>query len=483
MSLAGRAGLNIAFKALGELSRFAWAILLILVARHLGGEAFGRISFAYSFTTLFVMVMDAGLNIFIIREVARNRAEAPRYLGSLLALKLLSAPLVFVMIAAAITVSGYPIEVIAVVLLFAGIGLVRGFLDLYGALFSGMEVMSRDAALKHLYQGGLFLSGGMALLLGCGPVGVSAGLLIGSLLVLAIGSGMIRAAIPSVRLLWDPACWRALLRGALPVGLTTAFISLYNQSDIVLLSYLGQGERAVGWYAAAGKILMMLQLIPMVVVSGVYPVFSDLARGEIGALSQAYRGTVKLLLMIAIPVTIVVAGVAEPVLRLIYGEGFGPATVPLRLLAWSIPFVYLGYVLVNILVSSDHLAWAALATGSAAAVNVVVNLLCIPVFGIAGSALAAIATQIVLVAVAGIAVEWTVTRSGWIEIASKPLMAGLAMLAAVVLIGPAGRAIAIPVGLCAYLMVLALTGAMREEEFMAVKRLWDRNAPNGVFNR
>lgn len=483
MSLARRAGLNIGFKALGELSRFAWAVLLILVARRLGGEAFGRISFAYSFTTLFVLVMDVGLNVFIIREVARDRAAAARYLGSLFSLKLLSAPLVFGMIAVAITTSGYPLEVIGVVLLFAGISLVRGLLDLYGALFSGMEAMGRDAGLKHLYQAGLFLSGGTALLLGWGPAGISAALLVGSLLVLAIGSGMIRKAIPSVRLQWDAAGWLVLLRGAFPVGLTTLFISLYNQGDIILLSYLGQGERAVGWYAAAGKILMMLQWIPMVVVSGVYPVFSDLARGETGKLGSAYRGTVKLLLMIAIPVTVGLAAVAGPVLRLAYGEGFGPATSPLQLLAWSIPFLYLGYVLVNILVSSDHMAWAAMATGAAAGINIAANLLLIPAFGIAGSALAAVAGQIVLVAIAGIAVEWTVTRSGWIDLASKPLVAGAAMLGTVAVIGRTAWAVAVPAGFCVYFSVLALTGALREEEFMAVRRLWGRIEPNKAFNR
>ena len=442
MSLARRAGLNIAFKALGELSRFAWAILLILVARRLGGEAFGRISFAYSFTAIFVLIMDFGLNVVVVREVAQDRAAAGRYLGNLLSLKLLSAPVVFGIIAAAILVSGYPPEVVTVVLLFAGVNLVRGLLDLYGALFSGLETMGRDAALKHLYQVGLFLSGGVALLLGCGPVGVAFGLLIGSMIVLAIGSGMVRRAMPYVRPLWDGAAWLALVRGAFPVAMTTVFIVLYNESDIVLLSYLGQGERAVGWYAAASKIVKMLHMIPMLVVSGVYPVFSDLARGQAGMLRSAYRGTAKLLLMIAIPVAVAVAGLAEPVIRLTYGEGFGAATLPLRLLAYSIPFVYLGYVLVNILVSSDHLAWATLATGGAAAVNVGANVFLVPAFGIVGSALAVIAAQIALVVLGGIAVEWTVTRSGWIQLASKPIVAGVAMLGAVLLVGrdePGGR--------------------------------------------
>ena len=482
MSLARRAGLNIAFKALGEVSRLAWALLLILVARRLGGESLGRISFAYSFTYIFVLLTDLGLNILVVREVARERAAAGRYLGNLLSIKLVSAPVVFGFIAAAIVLSGYPSEVVTVVLLFAGITLARGLLELYGAVFSGLEVMGREAFLKNLHQVSLFVSGVIALSVGCGPIGLAVALLIASILVVAIGYGMARRTVPSVRLLWDVALWLRLLRRAFPVAMIVMFMVLYNESDIVLLTYLGQEEREVGWYAAASKIMKMLQLIPMLVVSGVYPVFSDLARGSKGALGTAYRGTLKLLLMIAIPVTIVVAGLAGPVIRVVYGPGFTQAVIPLRLLACSVPFLYLGYVLVNVLVSSDRLTCAKLATGGAGAVNIAANLLLIPAYGIAGSAMAAIAAQIALVVIGAFVVERAVARSRWFQLALKPMIAGAAMLIAIALIGHTFWAVAFPAGLGIYLLMLVVTGALREEEFMAVRRLWRGAEPNRALN-
>ena len=480
MSLARRASLNIALKALGELGRFAWALLLILVARLLGGESLGRISFAHSFTYIFVLLTDLGLSILVVREVARDRGAAGLYLGNLLSIKLLSAPVTFLLIAGAIVLSGYPPEVVTVVLLFAGINLARGMLELYGAVFSGLEVMGREAVLKNLHQVSLLVSGGIALAMGSGPTGLSVALLISSLLVVLIGSGMARRTIPLFRPLWDRALWLAILRRAIPVGMIVMFIVLLNEIDIVLLSYLGEGERAVGAYAAASKILKTLQLIPMLIVSGMYPVFSDLAMGPKDALNTAYRGTLKLLLMIAIPLAIVVASLADPFIVLIYGQGFTLAIPPLRVLAVSIPFVYLGYVLVNVLVSSDHLAWAALVTGAACAINVAINLLLIPVFGIAGSAIAATATQVVLVVIGALATDRAVTRSGWVQLASKPMVAGAAMLLALSLVGRVSWILAFPAGLGAYLVALVLMGSLREEEFAAVKRLWRNVAPQRV---
>jgi hypothetical protein len=63
--------------------------------------------------------------------------------------------------------------------------------------------------------------------------------------------------------------------------------------------------------------------------------------------------------MIAIPLAIVVASFADLFNVFIYGQGFTLAIPPLRVLAVSIVFIYLGSVLVNVLVSSDHPARAA----------------------------------------------------------------------------------------------------------------------------
>ncbi|MBA7555896.1 hypothetical protein ES705_48588 [subsurface metagenome] len=47
--------------------------LLIYLARHLGEVGFGKYSFALSFTTLFVVFANPGINNYIIRELARNK--------------------------------------------------------------------------------------------------------------------------------------------------------------------------------------------------------------------------------------------------------------------------------------------------------------------------------------------------------------------------------------------------------------------------
>jgi len=47
--------------------------LLIYLARYLGEVGFGKYSFALSFTTLFAIFANLGINNYIIREIARNK--------------------------------------------------------------------------------------------------------------------------------------------------------------------------------------------------------------------------------------------------------------------------------------------------------------------------------------------------------------------------------------------------------------------------
>ena len=57
------------------------------------------------------------------------------------------------------------------------------------------------------------------------------------------------------------------------------------------------------------------------------------------------------------------------------------------------------------------------------------------------------------------------------------------MLVAVGLMMQMSWAVAFFAGFGIYLLVPGLTGALQEEEFMAVRRLWRRTEPYGVLNR
>ena len=53
-------------------------VLVILIARYLGDVEYGKFSFAISFTGLFLILMDLGTRISIVRDITQNKKEASK---------------------------------------------------------------------------------------------------------------------------------------------------------------------------------------------------------------------------------------------------------------------------------------------------------------------------------------------------------------------------------------------------------------------
>jgi len=53
------------------ISKLCSLTFFAIAARHIGPEGFGKYTFALSFTALFIVLGDLGLNTLAIREVAR----------------------------------------------------------------------------------------------------------------------------------------------------------------------------------------------------------------------------------------------------------------------------------------------------------------------------------------------------------------------------------------------------------------------------
>jgi len=62
-------------------------ILVVRITSYLGDVDFGKYSFAFAFTGLFIGLSDLGLSIVTTREVARDKSQAEKYLGNIAILK------------------------------------------------------------------------------------------------------------------------------------------------------------------------------------------------------------------------------------------------------------------------------------------------------------------------------------------------------------------------------------------------------------
>ncbi|WP_297518275.1 flippase, partial [Thermococcus sp.] len=118
---------------------------LMYTARYLGPANYGILAFALALNGIFGVITNFGLDPLTVREVARNKSLARKYLTNGLVLKLLFGALTFLIVLTVVVLLGYPEitrKVVYIITLSTIVGGLNSlFNDIYQA-FERMEFMS-----------------------------------------------------------------------------------------------------------------------------------------------------------------------------------------------------------------------------------------------------------------------------------------------------------------------------------------------------
>lgn len=193
----------------------------------------------------------------------------------------------------------------------------------------------------------------------------------------------------SLDIIRDSLAWRRTSVMGVAWFCTMAF----NSIDMLMLGVMAN-PRQVGLYSAAYRILNQVLYTYYFMTSVLYPY---LARQEKSQRRRMLQPRILVTLVgLGIVVATVVTVVRRPVMEVLFGPDFLPATILLMLLAWAIPLDFLTSYLAN-----AYIAWGMekkilLCTAIAAGTNVVLNLIWIPVYGAKAAAVNTLVSYVVL---------------------------------------------------------------------------------------
>jgi len=364
----------------------------IYTARYLGAEGYGIISFSLAFINLFTIFGDIGLQQLMLREVARDKSLLGKYFGNILTTKIFLVLLAYTIIIVIINTLGYPESTIRIVYIM-GISMICGtFTSLFNSVFQAFEKMEY-VSLGSILSSSLMLAGGIFAVSQELPI-ISFALIysFSSIIVLtyAVIIG-IRIGIP-FRIHSDLPFIYHTLKRALPFGMGNLFLVYYVWIDRVMLSYM-MDNSTVGYYTAAYNIMGVFSFVPNSFVSALFPVMSISFRDSDESLIEIFHKGIKYLYLLALPMALGVTLLRSEIVELIYGSGFIPSEKPLAILIWAEFFVFLDVLLGNMLLSINKERWTMLSSGLGAFLNIALNLILIPNYGMIGAAVATFATE------------------------------------------------------------------------------------------
>ncbi|HEX7587863.1 MAG TPA: flippase, partial [Anaerolineae bacterium] len=323
--------------------------------------------------------------------------------------------------------------------------------------------------------------GVIVLVLGYSYLGLAAISIITNLVTLVAFYYLVRTTLFAPR--WEPD--RALIRWmfseSYPLMLNNLLSSLFFRIDVLILQPL-KGDTVLGYYQTAYKFIDALNFIPSNFTLAIFPTLSRYAANAKDAMLRAYIISLKLLLWIALPITVGTLFVSRGLIGIFGGSAYLPdSAIALQFLIWFLPFSFINSVTHYVLIALGQQRFLTKAFIVGVVFNIAANLIAIPPLGYVGAALVTILSEIVLLIPFYYSVRKNLASVPFWSIAWRPAAAASMMgLALWALIERVGLFVAVPLAGVLYIVLLIALGALGEDERALLRRLvpprWHRLA-------
>ena len=319
-----------------------------LVARHLGAADYGLLLLLVSWFALFSMVASLGLRQHMVREIAGGGAVMDVLEENLWLRLILSGASALLLLGANFTFSIVPPASHHLVALIALQVVVHGVAVCFIDALYGLEEMRAAAAIQAL--AGLSVQG---LLLAAVWLQMSLTILVS---VYVAGSGLLLVAGLrgiSRKAGWPRLHWRRRLRVSQAMRgwqmfLPSLFESLRQRVAFFFLGGL-LGHQSVGVFGAAQTLVQKLDVIPDGVATASFSRTARLAEQARAELLELVQGTLKVLLVLGMPVACGLPFVANEIVAALYGDAYRDTARVLMILGVGLPFLFAQILLFYVL--------------------------------------------------------------------------------------------------------------------------------------
>lgn len=187
---------------------------------------------------------------------------------------------------------------------------------------------------------------------------------------------------------------RKWLTTSLPLMLNSGFYVVLAQGDILIIGYLLNTEQ-VGFYAAANKIALLVIFVLTAVNAVAAPMISQLyGEGNMQKLQRIVTISARITFTVSLPICLILIVFNESILSM-FGEEFTQAGVVLAILASAQVISAITGSVGYILILTDHQNRAVMILAGATVINIALNFILIPIYGIIGAAIATVTSTLI----------------------------------------------------------------------------------------
>ncbi|OGE26158.1 hypothetical protein A3C26_01375 [Candidatus Daviesbacteria bacterium RIFCSPHIGHO2_02_FULL_39_12] len=365
----------------------------IFLARNLAIAEFGLYSVALAYFSLISTISDFGFNRFLIREIAKDHLRISGLVFNVTLLRLTLSSCLFGIFAVILYILDPDKFRVSVSLLMVLAVVPQAVALTLDGLFVALKRLQLSALSLVFLSIFTSLIGYFLVSSGFGPTGTAVALILGQLGYLLI----IILILPTqkINLLSEInfKTIREITLGSLPYGLLGILGMLYFRIDTILLSYI-KGNFDTGIYSAAYKFLEAAVFIPSALSTALFPVVAKLYLDDKSKIKSVYFKSFKAMVLLGIVVAVGYLLVLPQIIQ-IFLPNYLSSIEALRILALSLPFIFVHVPGAQILLSTDkYLKPIILLSILTLSFNVILNLLFIPKYGFIAASWITVASEV-----------------------------------------------------------------------------------------
>lgn len=180
---------------------------------------------------------------------------------------------------------------------------------------------------------------------------------------------------------------KEMLRSSWPLIFSAAFINIYSRVDQVMIKHL-MNEASVGFYDVAVRLSELWYFFPLIIIGSIFPAVLNASKISLQRyeerLSRLYGLAFYVSLIFVVPMSLL----SKFIIQIAYGQNFLPAAMVLSIYVWAGVAVAISSVLNQALVGEKKTKISFIINFLGMFVNVLLNFVLIPRYGINGAAFA-----------------------------------------------------------------------------------------------
>lgn len=366
-----------------------------MIAKYLGVEAFGSLSYALAFIAIFSAVVNFGLDSIVVKEFSNNENNQKQILYATLIIRSFLALIAITACIVTIFYTKKDGDIVRVLVIILGVGLLLQPLESIDLLFQARIKSKITVIFKSLAFWFASLLKFYA---------IKNNFDIYSFAWISLIEMLIGYFFLSVAYFKSMECGEryklnireilSLIKSSYPLFISGLLIIVYTRIDQILVGELSNNYQ-LGLYSVATRFYEIWYMIPGIIISSVYPYFSKLYLDNRDKFYEKLQKIFSLMALISLCIILFTFLISPKIIDYLFGVEYRDSYYVLYIQIIGLVFVFFGSAQSLWTIPAGKQKYGLFQTFVGAIFNISANIILIPKYGALGAAIATVITQFI----------------------------------------------------------------------------------------